>query len=167
MAPLHAALQAFGFASPVTLLCMQITPPPPWAVIFRHASSLWCRKLNKLGTFSLSQIGKSKSPIAEFMRNQRKNNDNFEESLLKLVCLGTLSDTTCVLDVLFRGQHSDTSQREFMQQLVLPSSPTIWDCYIRCKCCRGNTQEHMLQASALYHADVACAERRYARCRQC
>jgi hypothetical protein len=48
---------------------------------------LWlCRKLNKLGTFSLSQLGKSKSPIAEFMRNARKNNDNFEESLLKLVC---------------------------------------------------------------------------------
>ena len=45
-----------------------------------------CRKLNKLGTFSLSQLGKSKSPIAEFMRNARKNNDNFEESLLKLVC---------------------------------------------------------------------------------
>ena len=41
--------------------------------------------MNKLGTFSLSQLGKSKSPIAEFMRNQRKNNDNFEESLLKLV----------------------------------------------------------------------------------
>jgi hypothetical protein len=44
------------------------------------------RKLNKLGTFSLSQLGKSKSPIAEFMRNARKTNDNFEESLLKLVC---------------------------------------------------------------------------------
>ena len=44
-----------------------------------------CRKLNKLGTFNLSQLGKSKSPIAEFMRNARKNNDNFEESLLKLV----------------------------------------------------------------------------------
>jgi magnesium chelatase subunit H len=43
------------------------------------------RKLNKLGTFNLSQLGKSKSPIAEFMRNARKNNDNFEESLLKLV----------------------------------------------------------------------------------
>ncbi|EIE24949.1 magnesium chelatase subunit H [Coccomyxa subellipsoidea C-169] len=42
-------------------------------------------KLNKLGTFNLSQLGKSKSPIAEFMRNARKNNDNFEESLLKLV----------------------------------------------------------------------------------
>ena len=47
-----------------------------------------CRKLNKLGTFNLSQLGNSsgkKNPIAEFMRSQRKNNDNFEESLLKLV----------------------------------------------------------------------------------
>ena len=48
-------------------------------------SLMLCRKLNKLGTFNLSQLGKSKSPIAEFMRNARKNNDNFEESLLKLV----------------------------------------------------------------------------------
>lgn len=47
--------------------------------------ALGCRKLNKLGTFNLSQLGQSKSPIAEFMRNARKNNDNFEESLLKLV----------------------------------------------------------------------------------
>ena len=47
-----------------------------------------CRKLNKLGTFNLAQLGSSsgkKNPIAEFMRSQRKNNDNFEESLLKLV----------------------------------------------------------------------------------
>ena len=49
-------------------------------------------KLNKLGTFSLAQIGAGSggaggkaSPFAEFMRSQRKNNDNFEESLLKLV----------------------------------------------------------------------------------
>ncbi|KAK9822197.1 hypothetical protein WJX81_002621 [Elliptochloris bilobata] len=42
-------------------------------------------RLNKLGTFSLSQLGQSKSPFAEFMRSQRKSNDNFEESLLKLV----------------------------------------------------------------------------------
>ena len=43
------------------------------------------RRLNKLGTFSLSQLGQSKSPFAEFMRSQRKSNENFEESLLKLV----------------------------------------------------------------------------------
>lgn len=45
-------------------------------------------KLNKLGTFSLAQLGgsgKSKSPIAAFMKSMRKNNDNFEESMLKLV----------------------------------------------------------------------------------
>ena len=49
-------------------------------------------KLNKLGTFSLAQLGAGgsgaggkASPFAEFMRAQRKNNDNFEESLLKLV----------------------------------------------------------------------------------
>ena len=43
------------------------------------------RRLNKLGTFNLSQLGQSKSPFAEFMRAQRKSNENFEESLLKLV----------------------------------------------------------------------------------
>ena len=42
-------------------------------------------RLNKLGTFSLAQLGQSKSPFAEFVRAQRKSNDNFEESLLKLV----------------------------------------------------------------------------------
>uniref|UniRef100_A0A061S850 magnesium chelatase n=1 Tax=Tetraselmis sp. GSL018 TaxID=582737 RepID=A0A061S850_9CHLO len=42
-------------------------------------------KLNKLGTFSMSQLGQTKSVIGDFMRNQRKNNDGFEESLLKLV----------------------------------------------------------------------------------
>ena len=44
-----------------------------------------CRRLNKLGTFSLEQLGQKKSPFADFMRSARKNNDNFEESLLKLV----------------------------------------------------------------------------------
>jgi len=43
------------------------------------------RRLNKLGTFNLAQLGQSKSPFAEFMRAQRKSNENFEESLLKLV----------------------------------------------------------------------------------
>eukprot|EP00193_Tetraselmis_chui_P012881 CAMPEP_0177771118 /NCGR_PEP_ID=MMETSP0491_2-20121128/11369_1 /TAXON_ID=63592 /ORGANISM="Tetraselmis chuii, Strain PLY429" /LENGTH=1394 /DNA_ID=CAMNT_0019288541 /DNA_START=132 /DNA_END=4315 /DNA_ORIENTATION=- len=42
-------------------------------------------KLNKLGTFSMSQLGQGKSVIGDFMRQQRKNNDGFEESLLKLV----------------------------------------------------------------------------------
>lgn len=42
-------------------------------------------KLNKLGTFSMAQLGQSKSVIGDFMRQQRKNNDGFEESLLKLV----------------------------------------------------------------------------------
>ena len=31
------------------------------------------------------QLGQGKSAIGEFMRNARKNNDNFEEQLLKLV----------------------------------------------------------------------------------
>lgn len=54
----------------------------------RQCQGAVCRKLNKLGTFNLAQLGSSsgkKNPIAEFMRSQRKNNDNFEESLLKLV----------------------------------------------------------------------------------
>ena len=42
-------------------------------------------RLNKLGSFSMSQLGQSKSPFAEFMRSARKNSDNFEENLLKLV----------------------------------------------------------------------------------
>lgn len=42
-------------------------------------------RLNKLGTFSMAQLGQSKSPFAEFMRSARKNSDNFEENLLKLV----------------------------------------------------------------------------------
>ncbi|WIA33976.1 hypothetical protein OEZ86_007071 [Tetradesmus obliquus] len=42
-------------------------------------------KLNKLGTFSMSQLGQSKSLIGDFIKSARKNNDNFEEGLLKLV----------------------------------------------------------------------------------
>ncbi|GIL44514.1 hypothetical protein Vafri_1964 [Volvox africanus] len=42
-------------------------------------------KLNKLGTFSMSQLGQSKSVFSEFIKSARKNNDNFEEGLLKLV----------------------------------------------------------------------------------
>jgi len=42
-------------------------------------------KLNKLGTFSMSQLGSSKSIIGDFIKSARKNNDNFEEGLLKLV----------------------------------------------------------------------------------
>ena len=42
-------------------------------------------KLNKLGTFSMAQLGQSKSMIGEFIKSARANNDNFEEGLLKLV----------------------------------------------------------------------------------
>ena len=35
-------------------------------------------RLNKLGTFSMAQLGQSKSPFVEFMRSARKNSDNFE-----------------------------------------------------------------------------------------
>ena len=59
-----------------------------WSACRPCAASLTAtarRRLNKLGTFSLSQLGQSKSPFAEFMRSQRKSNENFEESLLKLV----------------------------------------------------------------------------------
>jgi hypothetical protein len=47
--------------------------------------------LNKLGTFNMEQIGagkkdpKKENPIAAFFKSQRKNNDQFEENLLKLV----------------------------------------------------------------------------------
>ena len=42
-------------------------------------------KLNKLGTFSMSQLGQSKSIISDFIKSAREKNDNFEEGLLKLV----------------------------------------------------------------------------------
>lgn len=42
-------------------------------------------KLNKLGTFSMSQLGQSKSIFSDFIKSQRQSNDNFEEGLLKLV----------------------------------------------------------------------------------
>ncbi len=46
-------------------------------------------KLNKLGTFSMGQLGQSKSAIADFMRSSmkkaRETNENYEEGLLKLV----------------------------------------------------------------------------------
>ena len=42
-------------------------------------------KLNKLGKFSMSQLGQKKSFIGEFIKSARQKNDNFEEGLLKLV----------------------------------------------------------------------------------
>ena len=43
-------------------------------------------RLNKLGTFSMSQLGQSRSAIAEFMKKKRKENGSgFEESMLKLI----------------------------------------------------------------------------------
>lgn len=42
-------------------------------------------RLNKLGSFSMAQLGQSKSIIGDMMKNARKNTDNFEENLLKLV----------------------------------------------------------------------------------
>jgi len=42
-------------------------------------------RLNKLGSFSMSQLGQSKSAIGSFMKKQKENNDNFEEGLLKLI----------------------------------------------------------------------------------
>lgn len=43
-------------------------------------------RLNKLGTFTMAQLGQSKSPIASFMRKKRKENAaSFEESMLKLL----------------------------------------------------------------------------------
>jgi magnesium chelatase subunit H len=42
-------------------------------------------RLNKLGTFSMAQLGQGKSIIGDMMKSARKNSDNFEENLLKLV----------------------------------------------------------------------------------
>lgn len=43
-------------------------------------------RLNKLGTFSMAQLGESKSPIAQFMRKKRSEQGvSFEDSMLKLL----------------------------------------------------------------------------------
>ncbi len=43
-------------------------------------------RLNKLGSFTMAQLGQSKSAIAQFMRKKRKESGaNFEESMLKLL----------------------------------------------------------------------------------
>jgi magnesium chelatase subunit H len=42
-------------------------------------------RLNKLGTFSMAQLGQGKSIIGDMMKSARKNSENFEENLLKLV----------------------------------------------------------------------------------
>ena len=53
-------------------------------------------RLNKLGTFSMAQLGQSKSAIASFMK-KKKESGGFEEGMLKLVrtsprCSSTSSD---------------------------------------------------------------------------
>jgi hypothetical protein len=77
-----AAAAAVGAAADVSSGCRETSSlhhvcdgPLPAAVM----------KLNKLGTFSMSQLGQSKSIIGDFIKSARKNNDNFEEGLLKLV----------------------------------------------------------------------------------
>jgi magnesium chelatase subunit H len=52
-------------------------------VIFPSMSGVM--KLNKLGTFSMAQLGQSKSLIGDFIKSARSKSDNFEEGLLKLV----------------------------------------------------------------------------------
>eukprot|EP00899_Mesostigma_viride_P029163 jgi/Mesvir1/9431/Mv14616-RA.5 len=43
-------------------------------------------RLNKLGTFSMAQLGQSKSAIAQFMKKRRQENSaGFEEGMLKLI----------------------------------------------------------------------------------
>jgi len=43
-------------------------------------------RLNKLGTFSMAQLGQSKSAIASFMKKRRESSGSgFEDSMLKLV----------------------------------------------------------------------------------
>eukprot|EP00218_Dolichomastix_sp_CCMP3274_P016391 CAMPEP_0170142762 /NCGR_PEP_ID=MMETSP0033_2-20121228/8402_1 /TAXON_ID=195969 /ORGANISM="Dolichomastix tenuilepis, Strain CCMP3274" /LENGTH=1405 /DNA_ID=CAMNT_0010379135 /DNA_START=15 /DNA_END=4232 /DNA_ORIENTATION=- len=42
-------------------------------------------RLNKLGTFSMAQLGQSKSAIGEFMKKKRQSGGGFEEAMLKLV----------------------------------------------------------------------------------
>ena len=43
-------------------------------------------RLNKLGSFSMAQLGQSKSAMAEFMRNQKKKQgSDFQDAMLKLV----------------------------------------------------------------------------------
>ena len=81
-------------------------------------------KLNKLGTFSMSQLGQSKSAIADFMRSSmkkaRETNENYEEGLLKLVrTLPTVRKALmrmhcCLLSVLAVAALLVQSKQQFM-----------------------------------------------------
>ena len=43
-------------------------------------------RLNKLGTFSMAQLGQSKSAVASFMKKKRaESGSGFEDGLLKLI----------------------------------------------------------------------------------
>ena len=42
-------------------------------------------RLNKLGTFSMSKLGKSKSIFSDLVKSARQNNERFEENLLAIV----------------------------------------------------------------------------------
>jgi|UniRef100_A0A804M8B3 magnesium chelatase subunit H len=42
-------------------------------------------RLNKLGSFSMSQLGQSKSPFFQLFKRSKSNSSNFADSMLKLV----------------------------------------------------------------------------------
>lgn len=42
-------------------------------------------RMNKLGSFEMSQLGQKKSIFSDLVKSARANNDRFEENLLKIV----------------------------------------------------------------------------------
>ena len=75
-APLHIASAPAAFSTSALATC---TPHPPSPLRSRHPQHPCPPHPTH------PQLGQSKSMMAEFMRNARKNNDNFEEGLLQLV----------------------------------------------------------------------------------
>ncbi|GBG64101.1 hypothetical protein CBR_g40549 [Chara braunii] len=76
-------------------------------------------RLNKLGTFSMAQLGQSKSAIAQFMRKRRKEaGSGFEEGMLKLI--RTLPK---VLKYLPSGKAQDARNFIMSLQFWLGGSP--------------------------------------------
>ena len=59
------------------------TPPPPPPLRFQ---SLQVMRLNKVGSFTMANLGQSKSIVADFMKSKKKQDgSSFEEGMLKLL----------------------------------------------------------------------------------
>ena len=65
-------------------------------------------RLNKLGTFSMAQLGQSKSAVASFMKKKRaESGSGFEDGLLKLI--RTLPKVTTPASQLLRTTQASSA----------------------------------------------------------